>query len=111
METRLKEFNHYNNGTRSSDAAKSFLEYFMGTISTEDIRFTECMMVKTQRYFIIGCWTHCRRLWIDALPSDRTAMNIIDPINDMLKNEYLLRMMNSEVIRLKKKGLSLRTDS
>ena len=26
---------HYNNGSRSSDAAKSFLEYFMGTISTD----------------------------------------------------------------------------
>lgn len=28
-------YNHYNNGSRSSDAAKSFLDYFMGTISTD----------------------------------------------------------------------------
>ena len=37
----------------------------------------------------IGCWTHCRGLWVDAFPSDRTAMDIIDPIGDMFRNEDL----------------------
>jgi len=25
-------------------------------------------------------WTHCRKLWVEALPSGRKAMDIIDPV-------------------------------
>ena len=39
-----------------------------------------------------GC-TLCRRVWIDALSSDRTAMNIIDSIGDKFRNEDLFRMI------------------
>ena len=58
---------HYNNGSRASDVAKTFLEHFMGSISTDgytvyrmlwdlypqtDIRFTGCMTEKNQKCFI-----------------------------------------------------------
>ena len=55
----------------------------------------------------IGCWTHCRRLWVDALPSDRTAMDIIDPIGDMFRNEDLFRMMKLSGEQIKEKRLKL----
>ena len=84
---------HYNNGSRSSDAAKSFLEYFMGTISTDGYTVYRMFDGEDSKVLHIGCWTHCRRLWVDALPSDRTAMDIIDSIGDMFRNEDLFRAM------------------
>ena len=55
----------------------------------------------------IGCWTHCRRLWVDALPSDRTAMDIIDPIGDMFRNEDLFRTMKLSGEQIKEKRRKL----
>ena len=98
---------HYNNGGRSSDAAKLFLEYFMGTISTDGYAVYRMFDGEDSKVLHIGCWTHCRRLWVDALPSDRTAMDIIDPIGDMFRNEDLFRTMklSGEQIKGKRRKL------
>ena len=98
---------HYNNGSRSSDAAKSFLEYFMGTISTDGYTVYRMFDGEDSKVLHIGCWTHCRRLWVDALPSDRTAMDIITPIGDMFRNEDLFRMMKLSSEQIKAKRLKL----
>ena len=98
---------HYNNGSRSSDAAKSFLNILWEPYPLTDIRFTGCLTETTQRCFHIGCWTHCRRLWVDALPSDRTAMDIIDPIGEMFRNEDLFRMMKLSGEQIKERRLKL----
>mgnify|MGYP000149270012 CR=1 FL=1 len=45
---------------------------------------------------------------VDALPSDRTAMDIIDPIGDMFRNEDLFRTMKLSGEQIKEKDLSLR---
>lgn len=53
-----------------------------------------------------GC-THCRRLWVDALSSDRTAMDIIDSISDKFRNEDLFRMkLSGEQIKEKRRKLT-----
>ena len=98
---------HYNNGSRSSDTAKSFLEYFMGTISTDGYTVYRMYDGEDSKVLHIGCWTHCRRLWVDALPSDRRAMDIIDPIGDMFRNEDLFRMMKLSSGQIKEKDLNL----
>ena len=98
---------HYNNGSRSSDTAKSFLEYFMGTISTDGYTVYRMYDGEDSKVLHIGCWTHCRRLWVDALPSDRRAMDIIDPIGDMFRNEDLFRMMKLSSGQIKEKRLKL----
>lgn len=98
---------HYNNGSRSFDAAKSFLEYFMGTISTDGYTVYRMFDGEDSKVLHIGCWTHCRRLWVDALPSDRTAMDIIAPIGDMFRNEELFRMMKLSSEQIKAKRLKL----
>lgn len=72
-----------------------------------DIRFTGCLTETTQKVLHIGCWTHCRRLWVDALPSDRTAMDIIDPIGEMFRNEDLFRMMKLSGEQIKERRLKL----
>lgn len=98
---------HYNNGSRSSDAAKSFLEYFMGTISTDGYTVYRMFDGEDSKVLHIGCWTHCRRLWVDALPSDRAAMDIIDSIGDMFRNEDLFRAMRLGSGQIKRKRLKL----
>ena len=98
---------HYNNGSRSSDAARSFLEYFMGTISTDGYTVYRMFDGEDSKVLHIGCWTHCRRLWVDALPSDRTAMDIIDYIGDMFRNEALFRTMKLSSEQIKEKRLKL----
>jgi len=99
---------HYNNGSRSSDVAKSFLEHFMGTLSTDGYTVYRMFDGEDSKVLHIGCWTHCRRLWVDALPSDRTAMEIIDSIGDMFMNEELFRTMklSGEQIKGKRRKLT-----
>ena len=99
---------HHNNGSRSSDAAKSFLEHFMGTLSTDGYTVYRMFDGEDSKVLHIGCWTHCRRLWVDALPSDRTAMEIIDSIGDMFMNEDLFRTMklSGEQIKGKRRKLT-----
>lgn len=99
---------HYNNGSRSSDVAKSFLEHFMGTLSTDGYTVYRMFDGEDSKVLHIGCRTHCRRLWVDALPSDRTAMEIIDSIGDMFMNEDLFRTMklSGEQIRGKRRKLT-----
>ena len=99
---------HHNNSSRSSDAAKSFLEHFMGTLSTDGYTVYRMFDGEDSKVLHIGCWTHCRRLWVDALPSDRTAMEIIDSIGDMFMNEDLFRTMklSGEQIKGKRRKLT-----
>lgn len=94
---------HYNNGSRASDIAKTFLEHFMGSISTDGYTVYRMYDGEDSKVLHIGCWTHCRRLWVDALPSDRTAMDIIDLIGDMFKNEELFRTMKLSHEKVKNK--------
>ena len=98
---------HYNNGSRSSDVAKSFLECFMGTISTDGYTVYRMFDGEGSKVLHIGCWTHCRRLWVDALPSDRTAVDIIDYIGDMFRNEDMFRKMKLSSEQIKEKRLKL----
>ena len=98
---------HYNNGSRSSDVAKSFLEHFMGTLSTDGYTVYRMFDGEDSKVLHIGCWTHCRRLWVDALPSDRTAMEIIDSIGDMFMNEDLFRTMKLSCEQIKGKRRKL----
>ena len=98
---------HYNNGSRSFDAAKSFLEYFMETISTDGYTVYRMFDGEGSKVLHIGCWTHCRRLWVDALTSDRTAMDIIDYIGDMFRNEDMFHTMKLSSEQVKEKRLKL----
>lgn len=77
----------------------------MGTIFTDE--YTVYKMVDGENskglHIGIGCKTHYRKLWIDALPSNRTAMDIIDTIGDMFRNEDLFRMIKLSSEQIKKK--------
>lgn len=98
---------HYNNGSIASDVAKTFLDHFMGSISTDGYTVYRMYDGEGSKVLHIGCWTHCRRLWVDALPSDRTAMDIIDSIGDLFRNEDLFRTMKLSSEKIKEKRLKL----
>ena len=98
---------HYNNCSRASDVAKTFLDHFMGSISTDGYTVYRMFDGEESKVLHIGCWTHCRRLWVDALPSDRTAMDIIDSIGDLFRNEDLFRTMKLSSEKIKEKRLKL----
>lgn len=69
----------YEKGSRGGKTVKDFLEGFKGAISTDgyvgyqifddDARYPDIMH--------IGCWTHTRRLFVEAVESDRRAMDMI----------------------------------
>lgn len=84
---------HYNNGSRSSDVAKSLLKYFMGTIFTDEYTVYRMFDGEDSKVLRIGCRTYCRRLWVGAFLSDRNAMDIIDLIGEMFRNEDIFRIM------------------
>lgn len=79
----------------------------MGSVSTDGYTVYRMFDGEASKVLHIGCWTHCRRLWVDALPSDRTAMDIIDPIGDMFRNEDLFRTMKLSGEQIKEKRLKL----
>lgn len=98
---------HYNNGSRASDVAKSFLECFMGTLSTDGYTVYRMFDGEESQVLHIGCWTHCRRMWVDALPSDSSAMEIIESIGGVFKNEALFRTMKLSNEQVREKRLKL----
>lgn len=69
----------YEKGSRGGKIVKDFLEGFKGAISTDGYvgyqifddhaRYPDIMHV--------GCWTHTRRLFVEAVESDRRAMDMI----------------------------------
>lgn len=81
----------------------------MGTISTDGYTVYRMYDGEKSRVLHIGCWTHCWRLWGDVLPSDRSAMDIIELIGEMFRNrnEDLFRIMelSHEEIKNKRKKL------
>ena len=49
---------HYNNGSRASDVAKTFLEHFMGSVSTDGYTVYRMFDGEDSKVLHIGCWTH-----------------------------------------------------
>lgn len=62
---------------------------------------------KEPKELYIGCWTHCRRLWVDTLPSNKRAIDTINTIGDMFRNEDLFCMMKLSDEKIKEKRRKL----
>ena len=85
---------HYNNGSRASDVVKAFLESFDGSMSTDGYTVYKMYDGADSKVLHIGCWTHDRRLWVDALASDIRAMLVIDEIGSLFKINDTISKMN-----------------
>ncbi len=85
----------YDKGSRARRVVLDFLQKFSGYISTDG--YTAYSIFDDAKEYPniihIGCWTHARRKWIDALPTDRRAMDIINDIADLFKNEIWMKAL------------------
>jgi len=82
----------YEKGSRARDVVTGFLDTFCGFISSDGYVGYSIFDDEKNYPNIIrcGCWTHARRKFIDALPSDRQAMDVINDIGDLFKIETIL---------------------
>ena len=78
----------------------------MGSVSTDGYTVYRMFDGKTQSaaYRMLDT---LQEVWVDALPSDRTAMDIIDPIGNMFRNEDLFRTMKLSGEQIGRKRLKL----
>ena len=86
----------YDNGSRARRVALDFLKEFSGYISTDGY-VAYSIFDDAGKYpdiVHIGCWVHCRRKWIDALPTDRRAIDMINMIADLFRNEITFKTLN-----------------
>lgn len=86
----------YESGSRARKVVVDFLKEFSGFISTDGyVAYSIFDDADAHPDIIhIGCWVHTRRNFIDALPSDRRAMEIINEIAGLFKQEITFRLLN-----------------
>jgi hypothetical protein len=79
----------YEQGSRSRKVVQDFLKKFCGYISTDGyVAYNIFDDVEKHPGIVhVGCWTHCRRLFVEALESDRRAMYCIDEIDGLFAVE------------------------
>jgi transposase len=79
----------YEQGSRSRKVVQDFLKKFCGYISTDGYVAYNIFDDADKHPGIVhvGCWTHCRRLFVEALESDRRAMYCIDEIGGLFAVE------------------------
>ena len=79
----------YEQGSRSRKVVQDFLKKFCGYISTDGyVAYNIFDDVEKHPGIVhVGCWTHCRRLFVEALESDRRAMYCIDEIGGLFAVE------------------------
>lgn len=85
----------YDKGSHARRVALDFLEKFSGYVSTDGYTAYSIFddAKKYPNIVHIGCWVHARRKWIDALPTDRRAMDMINDIAELFKNEISFKLL------------------
>jgi Transposase IS66 family. len=93
----------YDEGSRSRRVALDFLKKFSGYISTDGYTAYSIFddAVKYPNIVHVGCWVHARRKWIDALPTDRRAMDVVNDIADLFKNEIWIKALQLKPFEVK----------
>ena len=84
----------YESGSRARKVVVDFLTDFSGFISTDGY-VAYSIFDDAERHpgiVHVGCWVHARRKFIDALPSDRRAMEIINMIAELFKLELAFKV-------------------
>ena len=84
----------YESGSRARKVVVDFLTDFSGFISTDGYVAYSIFddAEKHPSIVHIGSWVHARRKFIDALPSDRRAMEIINMIAELFRLELAFKV-------------------
>lgn len=98
-------FYAYENGSRARKVALEFLKNFCGFLSTDGYVAYSIFddAEKHPEIIRIGCWTHCRRKWIEALPTDERAREIINLIAELFRIEVVFKVLNLKPFMIKKR--------
>ena len=95
----------YENGSRARKVALEFLKNFCGFLSTDGY-VAYSIFDDAEKYpdiVHIGCWVHCRRKFIEALPVDKRAREIINLIAELFKEEVVYKVLNLKPWQIKKR--------
>ena len=95
----------YEKGSRARQVALDFLKSFCGFLSTDGYVAYSIFddAEKHPEVIHIGCWTHTRRKWIEALPSDERAREIINLIAELFKIEVTFKVLRLKPFQIKKR--------
>ena len=86
----------YEKGSRGGKVVQDFLERFIGAISTDGYVGYH-IFDDDEKYpdvIHIGCWTHARRLFVEAVDSDRRAMDMILLIAELFTKADTHKMLD-----------------
>ena len=85
--------------------ALDFLKNFCGFLSTDGYVAYSIFddAEKHPEVIHIGCWTHARRKWIEALPSDERAREIINLIAELFKIEVTFKVLRLKPFPIEKR--------
>ena len=86
----------YEKGSRGGKVVQDFLERFIGAISTDGYVGYH-IFDDDEKYpdvIHIGCWTHTRRLFVEAVESDRRAMDMILLIAELFTKADTHKMLD-----------------
>jgi transposase len=95
----------YEKGSRARKVALEFLKNFCGFLSTDGY-VAYSIFDDAEKYpeiVHIGCWVHCRRKYIEALPTDERAREIINLIAELFKEEVVYKVLNLKPWQIKKR--------
>ena len=86
----------YEKGSRARRVALDFLKNFCGFLSTDGY-VAYSIFDDAERHpeiVHVGCWTHVRRYFVEALPSDERAGEIINLIAKLFREEVIYKILD-----------------
>ena len=105
----------YEKGSRGGKIVRDFLEYFRGAISTDGYVGYQIFDDDERYPYImhIGCWTHSRRLFVEAIESDKRAMDMVNQIGELFTTDEThkkLELSTKQLEELREKSFGVILD-
>jgi hypothetical protein len=79
------------NVSRARTVAAEFLKDFGGLLQTDGYSAYESLAASRNGLVLVGCWTHARRKFVDALEEDRRAAWVVRQLGQLYQLEARLR--------------------
>ena len=79
------------NTSRARAVAEEFLKSFAGLLQTDGYSAYESLAASRDGLVLVGCWTHARRKFVDALEEDRRAAWVVRQLGQLYQLEQRLR--------------------
>jgi transposase len=77
--------------SRARAGAEEFLKSFGGLLQTDGYSVYEALAAGRRGLVLVGCWTHARRKFVEALEEDRRAAWVVRQLGQLYQLEARLR--------------------